>query len=201
MAQTVQILNELGAVNLMLNAIGESPINSIEDTGLADAVTARATLLNVSRQVQQKGWKWNTLKAYTLTPEAPLPGKIRLPANTLSVDATKEAGVSMTMDVYDNGGYLFDATNNTDLFSDSIKCDIVILKEFDKLPSPARDYIACRAAREYQQGTIGSAQLANFEGISEADALRTLNNMETRNSDANVNRSNRTMARMHRRRR
>lgn len=201
MTQPLQILTELDAVNLMLNAISESPVNSIEDTGLADVVIARNTLRNTSRMMQQKGWKWNTLKAYTLSPTAPLPGQIPLPLNTLRVDVTKQHGLSIVKDYVDAGGYLFDVENNTNLFTESVKVDIVLLKEFELLPSPARDLIAARAARKFQETIIGSAQLSSFQGIDEADCLRTLNDMETTNADANVFRDSYSMSRIFRNRR
>lgn len=197
---TVQILTELDAVNLMLAAIGETPVSLIEDTGLADGVLARATLRNVSRQVQQKGWKWNTIKNREFTPTAPLPGKIILPNNTLSADVTTERSASLDWNVYDAGGFLYDIDKDTNRFTESVFLDVIVLKEFETLPSPARDHIAARAAREYQQGILGSAQLASFEGISESDTLRTLYKMETRNAKANVLRNN-SLRRLHRNRR
>ncbi|CAB4165330.1 tail tubular protein A [uncultured Caudovirales phage] len=195
-SQPLQILTELDAVNLMLFAIGESPINSIEDTGLVEAVTARATLYNVSRQLQQQGWKWNTLKAYTLSPTYPLPGTIPLPSNTLRVDTTRQYGLANIYDYVDEGGQLFDVANNTNLFSADVKVDIVLLKAFDKLPSAARDLIASRAARMFQQAIIGSAQLSQFEGIDENQCLRTLQATETRNANANVFRGSYSMSRI-----
>lgn len=189
-------LTELEAVNLMLNAIDEAPVNSLGDTGLLDAVKAHDTLRNVSRSVQEKGWKWNTLFDYTLSPTAPLPGQIPLPANTLRVDATKNNGVAFDKDVYDAGGYLYDVEENTDLFSASINCDIVIFKDFEDLPSPARSYIAARAAREFQQDRLGAVDVARLQGVSEADALATLNKMETSNANVNVFRGSYSMARI-----
>lgn len=199
--QPLQLLTELDAVNLMLNAIGETPVNSISDTGLADAVIALQTLRNTSRQLQQKGWKWNTLRNYTLSPTAPLPGKIPVPTNTLSVDATGTYFENRSFDYTDEGGYLFDVTNGTNLFSNSVKVDIVLLKEFEKLPSPARDLIASRAARRFQQATIGSATLSQFQGIDESDCERTLQKWESSNANANVLSGSASLSRIFRNRR
>lgn len=200
-AQPLQLLTELDAVNLMLIAIGESPINTIEDNGLADAVIARNTLRNVSRQLQQRGWKWNTLKNYELSPTSPLPGLIPLPTNTLSVDVTKTNGAHRTSDLIDEGGQLYDVDTNTNRFTASVRVDIVLLKAFELLPSPARDLIASRAARIFQQSIIGSAQLSQFNGIDENECLRTLNASETRNTDANIFRNSWSMRRIFRNRR
>ena len=171
MVQALQVLTELDAVNLMLSAIGESPVNTIENSGLADVVSAVNTLRNVS------------------------------PVNTLKVDVTRKNGAHLLKDYINEGGQLYDIENNTNQFSENIDVDIVLLKDFILLPSPARDYIAARAAREYQQATIGSAQLASFEGISEADALRNLNAMETQNSDTNIFRGSYSMRSIFRNRR
>jgi hypothetical protein len=126
--QELQILTELDAVNISLAAIGESPVNSIEDTGLGDAVIALNTLRNVCRQTCNKGWRWNTLKDYWLLPEMPLPGIINLPVGTLKVRPS--GNFKRQRDVFIQGTSLYDVTNNTNLFSEGFTADIVQLYAF-----------------------------------------------------------------------
>ncbi len=205
MTQPLRVLTELDAVNLMLFAIGETPVNSIEDTGLGDAVMARNHLRNTSRSVQTRGWKWNTLYEQVLSPAYPTPGRIAVPSNALDVDSSGsdfiEYDVILGFD--DDGACLVNvkAGEHSTLFTSSIKCDIVLLKEFDELPSAARDYITAVAAREYQQNILGSVDLSRMQGLSEARAFATLNRRENKMRDANIFRSSYTMSQFMRHRR
>lgn len=62
----VSCLNELEAVNTMLGAIGESPIDSLEDMTDVDAITAQRVLQRISREQQARGWTFNKCDAITL---------------------------------------------------------------------------------------------------------------------------------------
>ena len=61
---------ELEAINTMLSTIGESPVNTVEDTGNVDVVIARQILQTASREVQARGWHFNTEINYTITPDS-----------------------------------------------------------------------------------------------------------------------------------
>jgi hypothetical protein len=74
---------KLEAVNTMLSTIGEAPVNSLA-TGLIDAETAETILNNVSREVQARGWNFNTEYDYTFSPN--VDGEIDLPANIIRAD-------------------------------------------------------------------------------------------------------------------
>ena len=45
---------ELEAINTMLSVIGESPVNTVDGSGVVDAVLARQILHEVSRHVQSR---------------------------------------------------------------------------------------------------------------------------------------------------
>ena len=57
---TVAATTELEAINIMLAAIGEAPINKLTDTLPVDARLAQSTLTEVSKEVQSEGWSFNT---------------------------------------------------------------------------------------------------------------------------------------------
>lgn len=180
--QELQILTELDAVNMSLMAIGESPVSSIEDTGYVDAMIALNTLRNVTRQTCNRGWRWNTLYDYWLLPEVST-GYIALPSGTLKVEPTDE--YKQTVDVFIQGTQLYDRKNNTLVFTEGFKANVVQLNDFDTLPSPARDYIAARSAQKFQQALLGTST-PDIGGISVNEAWSTLNTMETENESANV---------------
>ena len=51
---------KLEAINSMLTAIGESPVNTITQATTTDVSIALSTLENVSREIQSQGWFFNT---------------------------------------------------------------------------------------------------------------------------------------------
>jgi hypothetical protein len=180
----LSMTSELDAVNIMLGTIGESPINSLDAaTGVVDAVTARAILSEVSVQVQEEGWHFNTDYEFVLTP-ALNTKEIYVAANTIEVDAS--AYDRNDIDVAIRGNRLYDRKNKTYQFEQSIKADLTILLEFNELPQAARHYITVRAARVFQQRVVGSETLGSFTEKDEARALRSMRRYESKTADYNI---------------
>lgn len=180
----LSMTSELDAVNIMLGTIGESPINSLDAaTGVVDAVTARAILSEVSVQVQEEGWHFNTDYEFVLTP-ALSTKEIYVAANTIEVDAS--AYDRNDIDVAIRGNRLYDRKNKTYQFEQPIKADLTILLEFNELPQAARHYITIRAARVFQQRVIGSDTLGSFTEKDEARALRSMRRYESKTADYNI---------------
>lgn len=180
----LSMTSELDAINIMLGTIGESPINSLDAaTGVVDAVTARAILSEVSVQVQEEGWHFNTEYEFVLTPSLDAK-EIYLPANAIEVDAS--AYDRNDIDVAIRGNRLYDRKNKTFQFQQDIKADLTILLEFNELPQAARHYITVRAARVFQQRVIGSDTLGSFSEKDEARALRSMRRYESKTADYNI---------------
>ncbi len=173
---------ELEAINEMLRSIGESPVNSVENSGVVDAVTARQTLRSVSRRVQQKGWKWNTDEGEVLSPSIP-DGFLYLPVNCLRVDTS---GPSAGIDVVQRGNRLYDRMDRTYVFKDPVTVTMVVGLKWDELPEPARQYIFLAAARQFQENTVGSETLSTFNRRDEAMAWAALVEAEAENADYNI---------------
>ena len=53
-------MSELEAVNLLLSAIGEAAVSSLETATTVEVTQAKNLLSNVNRAAQQKGWHFNT---------------------------------------------------------------------------------------------------------------------------------------------
>lgn len=183
--------SELEAVNLMLSIIGESPVNSLTTSGVADASLAYQILSFASREVQLVGWHWNTEVDYPINCDSN--GYLTLPANTLKVDTS---GVSGSLDLIQRGNRLYDRVNHTFTFTDSVNVDIVLLLTFDELPEAARSYIAIRAARQFQQRVIGSEVLEAFSSRDEYTAIAALKQAECETGDYNVLTDNWSVARV-----
>ncbi|QDB71020.1 tail tubular protein A [Bordetella phage vB_BbrP_BB8] len=182
MTTAVTPTTELEAVNLMLDVIGESPISSLNDSAVVDAVKAKAVLSEVSRAVQQKGWHFNTEKDYELVPTV-FEKEIQLPGNFLRVDTV---GPDKATDVVQRGNRLYDRRKHTYKFDKSLKVDMVVLLPFEELPEAARYYIAVRAARVFQARTVGSESLYQFTAEDERLALVDLKKAEGVTGDHNM---------------
>lgn len=183
---------ELDAINTMLSAIGEAPVNTVEDNGVVDAVMARQILNGVSREVQAWGWHWNTEKEYLLVPTFP-EGELVLPHTVLRVDSVS---TDQDVDVVVRGNRLYDRRNHTYRFDRPLKVDMVILLQFHELPEPARRYITIRSARTFQERVVGSAELSQFALKDELRALAVLREMDADTADYNILTDNYSVARV-----
>jgi hypothetical protein len=173
---------ELEAINLMLSAIGESPINTLEDNGVVDAIMARQILDSTSREVQSRAWHFNSENGVTLTPIYPS-NYIPLPPNCIRVDTTKG---DQQRDVIQRGLWLYDKDNHTKQFTKALIVDMVILLPFDELPESARQYITIRSARVFQERIVGSSELSQFTQGDELRSLVVLKEAEAETSDLNI---------------
>lgn len=175
----------------MLSTIGESPVNTVDDSGMVDAVIARQILRATSREVQSRGWHFNTEKAYPLQPDDQ--GQLNLPATILRADTVE---TDSDIDVVVRGTRLYDRRNHTYVFKKGVKVDAVILLPFDELPEAARWYITVRAARIYQERVVGSDTLSSFNQQDEMRALVVLQETEADNADYNILSDNYAVARV-----
>ncbi|SCW77057.1 hypothetical protein SAMN02927900_04759 [Rhizobium mongolense subsp. loessense] len=173
---------ELEAINLMLSVIGESPVNTVEDTGVVDAVVARQILIQSSRDVQLVGWHWNTEIDYPIAASFP-EGELLLPPNTLKVDTS---GPDASIDLVQRGNRLYDRKNHTFSVGRTVYVEIVLLLPFDQLPEAARSYIVMRAARQFQERMVGSEVIWQFNSRDELKAWANLQSTEAETLDLNV---------------
>lgn len=173
---------ELDAVNIMLGTIGESPINSLSaDLSTADVAMARQVLREVTIQVLEEGWHFNTEIDWPLVPTADA-GELLLPPNALQVDTT---GVSAALDVAVRGNRLYDRTNRTYAFTSGLTVTMVVLLDFDQIPQAGRHYISIRAARVFQKRVVGSDTIDRFTQEDEVRARAALRKMDSNTADYN----------------
>lgn len=173
-------ITSLDAVNMMLAAIGEQPVSSLAGEGVPLVATALRKLLQVSRLVQSVGMHCNTEDNVSLEPEA-VTGFVYLPNDTLDVDA-HDCNSLVTV----RGNRLYDNENHTFVFTAPIAVDIVYLIGFEDLPIQAQNYIATRAAREFQRETIGDTGLNKMLEEDETKAWIAFRKSEIRKQDQNM---------------
>jgi len=163
---TLAPTTELEAVNTILLAVGESPVNSLDTLGNFDASTARDTLHAVSREVQSLGWWFNQQEGYTFTLNAQ--GKVNAPATILKLFPAR-CGVPLVL----RGQRVLNPVTGEDTFDEPPQADYIVwFLPFEELPESARRYIAVRAARIFQTSTLGSDQLFMFTEHHEEEAYQ-----------------------------
>ena len=182
----LRLTNELDAVNRLLAIIGETPVDTVEDNGNADAAQAYSTLCEVNLDVQGRRWFWNTDRCFLLTPLTPVPpattSQIPLPQNVLEIQSADYTYPLVTT----RGGFLWDCRGNSDQFSQGVKVNITRLLDFQDIPEAGRKYITIRAGRIFQDRAVGSGQLNGFSKEDEMMAKRDLENHEAEASRASL---------------
>ncbi len=178
----MNLTSQLEAVNTLLATIGESPVNTL-NSGLVEASDAEQTLANVSREVQAKGWSFNTDLTFKLTPDAS--GELQLPSNCLHVDTTA-LRMGTESDLVQRGMRMYDRIKNTYAINTTIEVDMVMLLGFEELPEAVRRYITIRAARILQDRSLGSESLHSYNSNDEHAAWIALVQNEADVEDLNI---------------
>lgn len=178
------MLTSLDAVNIILNSIGEAPVSSL-NSGLAEAEAAEARLIEVSREVQAKGWLQNTEREITLVRDNF--NRIPIPNEYLRVDtAGKHININATVRTMNSRRYLYNKEARTFEFDYPVVCDVVIQYNFEDLNVELQNYIAYRAARKFQESQMGSSSLDAFAKRNEDEAWSALLDSEAEAEDSNV---------------
>ena len=178
---TTALTSELEAINTMLDCIGESPVSSLEVSGLGDVAKAKQALDEVSREVQTLGWDFNTDTNYTLAIDGS--GFINLAGNMLAVDT--DSG-DKSRRVTQRGSRLYDKEAQSFVFTRSLSCEVIWLFPWETLPQHARQYIMIRAGRRYTARNLGAEALHKFSADDEFAALALLKEKEADQGDYNM---------------
>jgi len=188
--------DELGSVNTLLAAIGESPVNDHTTSQRADVILAVDLLRRASVALQTRGWKFNkefgleiaptTTIAWvgadgttdTLNVFVPPTGALRSEVSSTVAQAGQDIVVRPPR-VYSGQPLVFyDRWKNRDGLSSTdfpqLHIDVTWLFDFGYLPEEAIRFITLRAARQFIQQAVGSQELAGFSQQDEALAWRDL---------------------------
>ena len=159
------ITTELDAINVLLAAIGTSPINNI-DTVNTDAVMAKNYIHNALKEIQTEKWYFNTEDNYQLIPD--INNEIHLADNIINIDSIGRFGENTNL--IPRGKKLYDRLNHTYKIQNPITANIILCLEFDELPETAIQYVIAKAARKYQEELLGDPSLRTWTKEDEATA-------------------------------
>lgn len=173
---------ELQAVNIMLSAIGESPVNTLSGSGLPQEVVIARTVLNeTSVSIQSEGWNFNTQRSVRLVPDTE--GYLNAPNNCVHIYPVEpKPSPQVTL----RGTKVFNLSEGSYVFNGPIHVDMVLLLDFNELPQAARQYITMKASRLFQQRFVGSQILDAFTQEEELKARYALLAYETREGNWNM---------------
>lgn len=139
----------LDAVNALLLSARISNVMSLNAGDLnEDASGAKATLDDVCREVQQRGYEFNTEWGYSIDP-SPDDGSITLPSNTLKVREVRCSQgtrrlVQRGLQLYDNRkGY------HTFAIGETVEADLVVALPYEDLPEAFKLLVTATAARRW----------------------------------------------------
>lgn len=166
-------------MNALLSTIGESPVDTLLGLLPADAGAALAVLRRFSRQLQGRGWSFNSESRARLLPTTD--GEVPLPANTLKVDPCDPA-----QPYVQRGMRLYDPTTRSFAIGAAVEVDLVVALAFEDLPETARAYILAAAARRFQDQYLGDTTLHTFTERDEHMAYAQFLSDEAGMDDLNV---------------
>jgi len=179
---TIVPVNELQAVNMLLAAIGEAAVSSLETATTVDVTQAKNLLSNINREVQQKGWHFNTEWDVILS----LDSDSRIPLGTSILSIYSPTKLT-TIRGREGSSFLYDLDNNTFTWGASVNDAVTItLLDFEDIPQTARQYITSKAARIFQEEIIGQISAESINRQEEVEAYADLMDDEGERSGFNV---------------
>lgn len=175
--------NKLQAINTMLSAIGEPPVNSLA-AQRADSLIAQTILDETTRDILSYGWQFNTDENVVMTPETTT-GFLYISDSIVRVDIAYTDD-TVELEIVIRGNRLYNRLTSSYAFTEALTTTQVTLLDFDEMPEIAKRYITIRAARIFQDRVVGSSTLHAFEMQDEITALARLTEYENEVGDYNI---------------
>ena len=169
--------------NKTLNFSGEATFTRNELKYINPEIALiHSILMEVSSDVQNEGWTFNTEFRFPLTPNAK--GIIKIPVNVLRMDVS-DGQVFRDTDVVRRGNTLYDRLHHTDRFNpdQSINFDITWKWSFEELPSVFKRYITLRASGRAATQMVTNPQLVQLLQTQEAQSRASCMEYECNQGD------------------
>lgn len=141
------------AINIMLASIGADPVDTIDPTNDVDVANALKILDKTGRMIQLKGWDFNTFPI-TVRPDFNDDNKIRWDDSWLQWKATNG------QTYIKRNGYMYDMQGQTFAFSAPVDFTVLIAADFEDMPEAFREYVAIKAAYDFQSIFMGDQNIS-----------------------------------------
>lgn len=162
-------MTKLEAVRLIMRRCGLMPVTALDTNGVSIAADVEREIDDCELEVQGMGWHYNTRVDVELEPD--VDGLIQVPDGTIAIDiAGEDFGI---VDGTQNGQYLFDRENNTNVFDSSVQASYRLRLGFGCVPYPIRKWIVAKAALKFAESRFPkqAALRLLYEEEREAEAM------------------------------
>lgn len=170
---------KLEILNHMLNVVSEAPVSSA-DSSHPTAISALVVLNRVNKEVQSRGWWFNTEYGLNLLPDSN--GHIVVPSDTLSIDP-----VDTSSRLVKRSGKLYDPINHTLVIDQAVPVNVVLQLPIEDLPESAALFIQHRAAYDFYVNDDGDETKSNRLEKTKDDAWAALQQEQLQSADVNSN--------------
>lgn len=174
-------MTELEAVNLVLQAIEEAPVETLEQDGIYPLEMAKQALVEASRSFQSPGWSFNMEYDFPVVRQSD--GTITLQDNLLKMDVNDEfTDVQPVV----RGSRLYDRKNHTYSFERDLKATVTFFLPWDELPQTARYVVAVMAAMLLQGRSPVSDRASKYTQADLQRAMLAFSEAENQEGDHNM---------------
>ena len=173
-------MDELDVINDMLATMGEAPLNQIDEDHPYVAA-GRRFLASTNRQVQSRGWWFNT-EWPNVVPD-PVSGFIYIPEDVLSAEGRR----GLCANFYTvRGRRLYDLTNGTYVITENpVALEIIREVPFDDLPATAAAAVGANAVLRFQKNYDADTTKTGEQTADAADQMMMLKAEHIRQVKAN----------------
>lgn len=170
--------SELEAVNEILSSIGSNPVDTLDESLDVDVINAKRLLEATSREIQSRGWYFNTEDSVTLQPDTDS-NMVPCPENYLVF-------YSDGYQLVRQSGYFFDIASRTSEFPNGLTVTLIRYLQFDELPEVFRKYITVRTARLFQMRFLGAQELDVSLQFAESEAYSAIVDFDLKTGNYNI---------------
>jgi len=162
----------LDAVNRVLGSIGDSPVDTLESPTNVNVINAIKELEYISRKEQSKGWSFNIIDSYTLNADT---NTHRISWSTRFLSVVDTVGDKVFIH---KGAYLYNLTDQTFTFNNSITVQMILLMDLEELPEVMQTYIVARTGEMFQMKFLGDQSLSQALELERRDAWAAIQDYE-----------------------
>lgn len=148
-------ITTLQTVNRMLKANNHPPVSSLDVGGSSLVARAQATLDDVDRELQGRGWHFNTELQVEIAKDAS--GNVPIEGSWSAVRPTTVNATARHADKK-----LYDLDDQTYTWSSNVEIDRVVRIEFEDTPPMYREWATAMAVVRFQRETKSSSKVDAF---------------------------------------